>query len=76
MPIKRRAKKTPTRTVEVELNGNKYTLKFSSDIDQILSGLGIALLSLDDPKVNAILKQFGLVFYDVDGNIVGGGDED
>ena len=31
----------------------------------------VYLLSLDD-KVNAILKQFGLAFYDVDGNIAGG----
>lgn len=75
MPIRRRAKKNPTRTVEVEVNGKKYILKFSSDIDQILSGLGIALLSLNDPKVNSILKQFGLVFYDIDGNEVGGSDE-
>jgi hypothetical protein len=75
MPIKRKPKKQPTRKVEVEVGGKIYTLKFSSDIDQILSGLGIALLSLNDPKVNTILKQFGLEFYDVDGKKIGVGDE-
>lgn len=75
MPIRRKPKKEKIRTVEVEVDGKKYTLKFSSDLDQILSGLGIALLSLGDAKVNAILKQFGLEFYDVDGNKIGSRDE-
>lgn len=75
MPIRRKPKREKIRTVEVEVNGKKYTLKFSSDLDQILSGLGIALLSLGDPKVNAILKQFGLEFFDVDGNKIGNDDE-
>lgn len=76
MPIRRKTKKAKVRTVEVEVDGKKYTLKFSSDLDQILSGLGIALLSLGNPKVNAILKQFGLEFFDVEGNKIGDQDED
>lgn len=76
MPIRRKQKKAKVRTVEVEVDGKKYTLKFSSDLDQILSGLGIALITLGDPKVNAILKQFGLEFFDVEGNKIGGQDED
>jgi len=75
MPIRRKPKKQATRKVDVDVGGKTYTLKFSSDIDQILSGLGIALLSLNDPKVNLILKQFGLEFYDVEGNKIGANDE-
>lgn len=75
MPIRRKPKKQAMRKVEVEVGGKIYTLKFSSDIDQILSGLGIALLSLNDPKVNLILKQFGLQFYDVEGNKIEASDE-
>lgn len=71
MAIRRKPRKQTMRKVEVEVNGKTYVLKFASDLDQILSGLGIALLSLDDPKVNAILKQFGLEFFDVDGNKIG-----
>ena len=65
MAIRRKtSRKAPTRSVEIDFEGKKFTLKFSSDIDQIISALGIALLALDDPRVNDILKQFGLVFYD------------
>ena len=71
MSIRRKAKKQKPREIEVDVGGKKHTLRFSSDIDQILSGLGIALLSLGDPKVDAILGQFGLVFHDVDGEPIG-----
>ena len=70
MPTIRRKlpRKAKSRSVKIEFEGKEYTLKFSSDIDQIISALGIALLALDDPKVNSILQQFGVMFYDEKGN--------
>lgn len=61
-------RKAKSRSVTIEFEGKEYTLKFSSDIDQIISALGIALLALNDPRVNDILKQFGVMFYDDKGN--------
>ena len=53
------------KTIEIE--GKKYTLSFSSEFDLLISALGLSLLALKDPKVNAVLKQFGLQFFDEDG---------
>ena len=67
-------KKTKSEVIHktIDFNGKKISLSFASEFDLIISALGISLLALDDPKVNAILKQFGIQFFDEDGNQVGG----
>ena len=66
--IRRKPKKSNEREVTIDFEGKQFTLKFSSDFDHIISAMGVALLALNDPKVNAILKQFGIMFFDKEGN--------